>query len=200
MPGDSSLLFSLRRLSRRCLLPVRPSCCWRLGCSPAMMTEGGGCLAGMCLLAYELAAMLLPAALAFCRLRRRLGPEQPCPVLPVLVFAAYAAAVLHLTGAGTLGDGLIYQMQFGGEQVNLLRSRGRSMLSHTCRTSCSLCRSVCCCPGFGPALRRPKPVLFAGFGLSLVIELSQLLNNRRTDIDDLILNTLGAALDMPCGV
>ena len=45
---------------------------------------------------------------------------QPCPVLPVLVFAAYAAAVLHLTGAGTLGDGLIYQMQFGGEQVNLL--------------------------------------------------------------------------------
>ena len=74
----------------------------------------------MCLLAYELAAMLLPAALAFCRLRRRLGPEQPCPVLPVLVFAAYAAAVLHLTGAGTLGDGLIYQMQFGGEQVNLL--------------------------------------------------------------------------------
>lgn len=53
------------------------------------------------------------------------------------------------------------------------------MLSHTCRTSCSLCRSVCCCPGFG---------------LSLVIELSQLLNNRRTDIDDLILNTLGAAL------
>ena len=43
-------------------------------------------------------------------------------------------------------------------------------------------------------MRRPKPVLFAGFGLSLVIELSQLLNNRRTDIDDLILNTLGAAL------
>ena len=38
---------------------------------------------------------------------------------------------------------------------------------------------------FGPP---QKPVLFAGFGLSLVIELSQLLNNRRTDIDDLILN------------
>ena len=59
----------------------------------------------MCLLAYELAAMLLPAALAFCRLRRRLGPEQPCPVLPVLVFAAYAAAVHPLNGAGTRGAG-----------------------------------------------------------------------------------------------
>ena len=33
-----------------------------------------------------------------------------------------------------------------------------------------------------------------GFSFSLLIEISQLLNNRRTDIDDLILNTLGAAI------
>ena len=31
-----------------------------------------------------------------------------------------------------------------------------------------------------------------GFGFSLLIELSQLLNNRRTDVDDLILNTRGS--------
>ena len=148
----------------------------------------------MCLLAYELAAMLLPAALAFCRLRRRLGPEQPCPVLPVLVFAAYAAAVLHLTGAGTLGDGLIYQMQFGGEQVNLLPfSRQIDAVAYLQNVLLFVPFGLLL-PWFWPALRRPKPVLFAGFGLSLVIELSQLLNNRRTDIDDLILNTLGAAL------
>lgn len=148
----------------------------------------------MCLLAYELAAMLLPAALAFCRLRRRLGPEQPCPVLPVLVFAAYAAAVLHLTGAGTLGDGLTYQMQFGGEQVNLLPfSRQIDAVAYLQNVLLFVLFGLLL-PWFWPALRRPKPVLFAGFGLSLVIELSQLLNNRRTDIDDLILNTLGAAL------
>ncbi|HBT95229.1 MAG TPA: hypothetical protein DEB24_03600 [Coriobacteriia bacterium] len=31
-------------------------------------------------------------------------------------------------------------------------------------------------------------------GLSLLIELSQLLNNRLTDIDDLIINTVGALI------
>lgn len=32
--------------------------------------------------------------------------------------------------------------------------------------------------------------------VSLVIELSQLLNNRRTDVDDLLLNALGAVLGL----
>lgn len=34
----------------------------------------------------------------------------------------------------------------------------------------------------------------SGAFLSLLVELSQLLNNRRTDIDDLILNTTGAVI------
>ena len=34
----------------------------------------------------------------------------------------------------------------------------------------------------------------AGFSFSILIEISQLLNNRRTDIDDLIMNTLGAII------
>lgn len=38
-----------------------------------------------------------------------------------------------------------------------------------------------------------KPILW-GFGLSLVIELSQMLCYRATDVDDLIMNTLGAGV------
>lgn len=36
-------------------------------------------------------------------------------------------------------------------------------------------------------------ILLAGFSFSLLIEVSQLLSSRGTDVDDLILNTLGAA-------
>lgn len=35
-------------------------------------------------------------------------------------------------------------------------------------------------------------ILELGLGFSLFIEISQLLNNRSTDIDDLLMNTLGA--------
>ncbi|MDE8707787.1 VanZ family protein [[Ruminococcus] torques] len=34
----------------------------------------------------------------------------------------------------------------------------------------------------------------ARFSFSILIEISQLLNNRRTDIDDLIMNTLGSII------
>jgi glycopeptide antibiotics resistance protein len=39
-----------------------------------------------------------------------------------------------------------------------------------------------------------KCVVLSGFFFSLLIEISQLFNNRRTDIDDLMLNTFGALL------
>lgn len=39
-------------------------------------------------------------------------------------------------------------------------------------------------------------MLSSGLALSLVIELSQLLNPRRTDVDDLLMNTLGAFLGL----
>lgn len=40
----------------------------------------------------------------------------------------------------------------------------------------------------------PWKILLAGVSFSLLIELSQLLNLRSTDIDDLLLNTLGAMI------
>ena len=42
--------------------------------------------------------------------------------------------------------------------------------------------------------RRFSRAVLAGAGFSLLIECSQLLTNRACDIDDLIANTLGAAL------
>lgn len=39
-----------------------------------------------------------------------------------------------------------------------------------------------------------KRILLVNLGISLLIELSQLFNNRKTDIDDIILNVAGAII------
>lgn len=48
-------------------------------------------------------------------------------------------------------------------------------------------------PALWPCFRRAKRTILFGFGLSLWIELWQLLTFRTTDMDDLIVNTAGAA-------
>ena len=50
------------------------------------------------------------------------------------------------------------------------------------------------CPSSTADWRRFSRAVLAGAGFSLLIECSQLLTNRACDIDDLIANTLGAAL------
>lgn len=49
-------------------------------------------------------------------------------------------------------------------------------------------------PFIWPNLDKLKYTVLSGFSFSLLIEISQLFNNRRTDIDDLILNTLGTGI------
>lgn len=49
-------------------------------------------------------------------------------------------------------------------------------------------------PIYFEGFRSPAKTAAAGFGLSLVVELSQLLTFRLTDVDDLITNTLGTLL------
>ena len=110
----------------------------------------------------------------------------------VLVFAFYVTTVFHLTGAGTLYDALLYQLEFRPDWINLIPFS--SAIDVT-----GYLQNVLLFVPFGilvPLLWRSmdSPVHIAGSALafSLLIELSQLLNPRRTDIDDLILNTLGA--------
>lgn len=52
----------------------------------------------------------------------------------------------------------------------------------------------CFLPFLWSRFRRPIPVVIFGFGLSLFIELLQLLTFRATDVNDLITNVLGTAI------
>lgn len=148
------------------------------------------------LLGYEGLCGLLPFALWLARVSRRQDrrgqPLSRFSCCAAVVLALYATGVYYFTGAGTLYDLLTYGARLQGSQINLVP------FSHHIDATAYALNVVLLMPfGFLAPLccRRMRsllPVAVGGFGLSLLIELSQLLNNRSTDIDDLILNTLGA--------
>lgn len=140
---------------------------------------------------YEAVSTLLPFLLAFLMLGKR--HRQQGPGYPVLLglFALYLVGVFYFTGAGTLYDLLLYGLDVRTSQINLIP------FSHTIDQTAYLLNVLLfvplgiLAPLIWDRLCRVLPMLGVSFGFSLLIELSQLLNNRSTDVDDLILNTLG---------
>ena len=144
---------------------------------------------------YELATLLVPFLVAYAVVRTiasRTG-RTTAGLLPGLVFAFYVFAVLYVTGVGTVYD--LADMANGTprlpNQVNVVPFAGGITMG-------TVLNAVMFVPlGFLLPLMwrrgaRLAPVVGFGFAFSLAIELTQLLNNRTTDIDDLLMNTLGA--------
>lgn len=148
------------------------------------------------LLACELLSAGIPFLLAFIfyahRQKKRGAGLKTGTTILVVMLVLYATAVFHVTGAGTLYDALRYRLALSTEQINLLPfSKEIDLVGYLLNIVLFLPLGI-----LTPLLRgKQRPLLFtagAGAALSLLIELSQLLNNRSTDIDDLILNTIGA--------
>lgn len=147
-------------------------------------------------LAYEAVATLLPFFLIFLLFRsgqKKKGIVYPrYHVFAVLVFAVYVLGVYHFTGAGTLYD--IKRFIFIPELINLIP------FSNEIDIVAYVLNIVLFVPlGLLPPMIWQKPdrlpnILGVGLGFTLLIEISQLLNFRSTDIDDVILNVLGAAV------
>ena len=148
------------------------------------------------MIGYEAAASLLPwAAVYFAggRNRSRLSRgERRKRLVFYLVWAVYICVVLYFTGAGTLYDIFLHGMN-GGEQINLLPfSRTIDWTAYFLNIVLFIPLGILL-PAVSAKVRLPDVLLAGGF-FSLLIELSQLFNNRSTDIDDLLLNMLGALL------
>lgn len=115
--------------------------------------------------------------------------------LKLFVFAVYIAGVFYFTGTGTLYNIRQYGMGAGALQYSLVPFSAQSF-----DVTAYLLNIVLFLPlGFllpliWPNYNRFWRILIFGAALSLLIELSQLLNIRSTDIDDLLLNTMGVAL------
>ena len=150
------------------------------------------------LLDYELLSAIIPFLLAFIiythtQKKRGTGLRIRTTIL-VITLTLYVTAVFHVTGAGTLYDALRYRLAFSPDQINLLPfSKDIDPVGYLLNLVLFLPLGI-----LVPILRgnRSRFLFTAGAGaaFSLLIEASQLLNNRRTDIDDLLLNTMGAIL------
>ncbi len=110
----------------------------------------------------------------------------------LILFALYITGIFYFTGCGTIWDGIFKEFDVRYEYINVLP------FSNNIDTTGYLLNIILFIP-FGflvpliwKKLNRPSFIIGFGFLFSLLIESSQLLNNRSADIDDLILNTLGA--------
>lgn len=171
---------------------------------------------------YELAASCLPSAIvATLFLRRAHRRPTRHELAGAALLIVYVAAVLHVTGAGTLPDGMRRGMpRF--DQCNLVPFiNGADPVQ--CLLNVALfvpfgCFLAVAFNEDGSAAGKRKAFIFAkrlanghnraathcakaalgGFAFSFAVETSQLLTNRVSDIDDLAMNTLGAC--MGCAV
>ena len=153
-------------------------------------------LADLPLLLYEL-LMTVPPMLAVLFYYGRRQKQEGFPIKAssfflLVFFGLYLIGVLHVTGAGTLWDGIRNGIRL--ENINLIPfSRQISPLGY-------LLNLIMMVPlGFLVPLLFRKidrwlKILGLGAGMSLVLELSQLLSWRAVDVDDLILNSLGTLL------
>lgn len=113
----------------------------------------------------------------------------------VYIFLLYLTLVLGLTGIGNIRDILRYSAMISLNEINLLPFHSIS------EGIATYIENIILFMPFGfllPLIWRqfqpPWKVICTGLLFSGAIELSQLFNRRYTDIDDLIMNTLGAFL------
>ena len=116
----------------------------------------------------------------------------------LVVFALYIIGVFYVTGAGTLYDAIGLRVEYIAEHINLVPFSQRIDVKGYVLNIILLMPFGFLLPMIWDDMRKPIPVILSGFAFSLLIEVSQILSSRGTDIDDLILNTLGAALGFSC--
>lgn len=113
-------------------------------------------------------------------------------IILLTLFAIYITGVFYFTGSGTIWDGLFRNFDIRYEYINTIPFSNNIDVVGYLLNIILLIPFGFLVPLIWKKLNRPSVIIVFGFLFSLLIESSQLLNNRSSDIDDLILNTLGA--------
>lgn len=115
----------------------------------------------------------------------------------VMIFVLYCWQVYDITGAGGLSD-ILYRPE-GSINPSFIQGTVNLIPFQNFTTGFFLNILMCVPLGFllpfiWKAYRKFGVTVLTGAGVSALIEVSQLLTTRATDIDDLIANTLGTAV------
>lgn len=163
------------------------------------MFKGENIMEKILLLGYEFITVIIPALFAigvhYLIYKRKNIKVKRWHFMYILIFAVYIFGVFHFTGAGTIFDIKLYGIEFKNSQLNFMPFSDKDIdfIAYLLNVILFIPLGFLI-PFIWIDFSSFKKIMIFGTALSLVIEMSQLFNNRRTDIDDLILNTAGAII------
>lgn len=143
---------------------------------------------------YRIGCIFLPCLIyQYFSLRKKQERIFISSMLWRFIFLFYLYLVIDVTGVGTLEDLFSYPELIRAGEINLVPFQaGVGTLN--------ILNIIMFAPlGFllpliWPQCRKLSSTVLLGFQFSLMIELLQLFNRRATDIDDLLMNTIGASV------
>lgn len=143
---------------------------------------------------YALLCMVIPCfiyQIIICKIQNDRQKNKVLHMILVYIFLLYLYLTLSVAGIGSIWDIGHYDKIIRLEEINLIPFQSEGIMTYVLNIIMFLPL------GFLISLiwkqyRNPLKILLIGFGFSLSIEICQLFNRRNTDIDDLIMNTLGA--------
>ena len=145
-------------------------------------------------ISYEAATSLIPVLailiILYLKDHRKTDHLHFSSYVLMLEFAVYLIGVYHFTGSGTLYDSLRYGLLI--RNVNLIPFSNYIFVPAYLLNILLFMPFGILVPLCFKKLDSFPFIFFSGAAFSTFIELTQLLNTRATDVDDLIMNTLGA--------
>ncbi|WP_250672971.1 VanZ family protein (plasmid) [Paraclostridium ghonii] len=146
---------------------------------------------------YSLLCLALPCLIYQIIIIKRMDLEERKYLVPhliwVYIFLMYIYLALNVAGIGTIWDIGQHSGFIRINEINLIPFRSDGIITYILNIIMFMPLGFLL-PFIWEDFRNLVKVLYTGFLFSLAIEISQLFNNRATDIDDLIMNTLGAIL------
>lgn len=146
---------------------------------------------------YEFACTAAPAFIAylvFQRLGRR-GRQYAgvSSVVLAVVFSVYLFGLMHFTGMGTLHDAMRFGFDVGPYQTSWIPFANLfgDIEGHALNVLLFVPLGLIA-PMFSGVRTKALPTVIMAVVTSVAIEISQLLNSRITDVDDPLMNMLGA--------
>lgn len=146
---------------------------------------------------YSLLCLVLPCLIYQIIIIKRMDLKERKYLVPhliwVYIFLMYIYLALNVAGTGTIWDIGQHSGFIRINEINLIPFRSDGIMTYILNIIMFMPLGFLL-PFIWEDFRNLVKVLYTGFLFSLAIEISQLFNNRATDIDDLIMNTLGAIL------
>ena len=146
---------------------------------------------------YGLLTVLLPAILAFaifCKIEKRNGKLTSLRhFLMICIIGIYIYVIFHFTSTATIYDVLRFGTEHSGQYNLLPFSNDINMMEYLFNVFLFIPFGFLL-PLIWTHMSKLIYIILYSISFSLLIEVSQLFNRRHTDIDDLIMNTIGGLL------